>query len=97
MSVRVHVVRYPDCKNLTLRWTDPDTGHTLFGAVDDALEFPDGSLAIIDYKSSGSAACMSSAPNDTSLAASTTSFEVVPVAREIPAHHVSTWPWKTIL
>ncbi len=39
-----------------VRWTDPDTGHTLFGAVDDVLEFPDGSLAIIDYKSSGSAA-----------------------------------------
>ena len=39
-----------------VRWTDPQTGHTLFGAVDDVLEFPDGSLAIIDYKSSGSVA-----------------------------------------
>lgn len=36
-----------------LRWTDPATGHTLFGAIDDILEFPDGSLAILDYKSSG--------------------------------------------
>ncbi|MBI4353786.1 MAG: PD-(D/E)XK nuclease family protein [Candidatus Omnitrophica bacterium] len=36
-----------------LRWTDPETGHTLFGAVDDVLEFPDGSLAALDYKSSG--------------------------------------------
>jgi len=36
-----------------LRWTDPATGHTLYGAVDDILEFPDGSLAVLDYKSSG--------------------------------------------
>ncbi len=36
-----------------LRWDDPATGHTLFGAVDDILEFPDGSLAVVDYKSSG--------------------------------------------
>ncbi len=36
-----------------LRWTDPETGHTLHGAVDDLLEFPDGSLAVLDYKSSG--------------------------------------------
>lgn len=36
-----------------LRWTDPATGYTLFGAVDDILEFPDGSLAVLDYKSSG--------------------------------------------
>lgn len=36
-----------------LRWTDPATGHTLFGAIDDILEFPDGSLAVLDYKSSG--------------------------------------------
>ena len=39
-----------------LRWTDPTTGHTLFGAVDDVLAFQDGSLAIVDYKSTGSAA-----------------------------------------
>ncbi len=37
-----------------LRWTDPATGHTLFGAIDDALQFPDGRLAIVDYKSTGS-------------------------------------------
>lgn len=36
-----------------LRWQDPATGHTLCGAVDDILEFPDGSLAVLDYKSSG--------------------------------------------
>ena len=36
-----------------LRWKDPKTGHTLFGAVDDILEFPDDSLAVVDYKSSG--------------------------------------------
>jgi len=36
-----------------LRWTDPKSGHTLFGAVDDILEFPDESLAVLDYKSSG--------------------------------------------
>ena len=28
MTVRVHVVQYPDCRNLTLRWVDPDTGKT---------------------------------------------------------------------
>ena len=39
-----------------LRWIDPASGHTLFGAVDDVLECPDGSLAVIDYKSSGAAA-----------------------------------------
>ena len=38
-----------------VRWTDPATGHTLFGAIDDALQFPDGALAIVDYKSTGSA------------------------------------------
>ena len=36
-----------------LRWADPKSGHTLYGAVDDVLEFPDDSLAILDYKSSG--------------------------------------------
>ena len=36
-----------------LRWSDPATGHTLFGAVDDVLEFPDGALAPLDYKASG--------------------------------------------
>ena len=36
-----------------LRWKDPKTGHTLYGAIDDLLEFPDDSLAVVDYKSSG--------------------------------------------
>ena len=39
-----------------VRWTDPASGHTLFGAVDDVLEFKDGSLAVVDYKATGSAA-----------------------------------------
>ncbi len=38
-----------------LRWTDPSTGHTLYGAIDDLLEFPDGTMAVLDYKSSGAA------------------------------------------
>lgn len=38
-----------------LRWTEAETGHTLFGAIDDLLEYPDGRLAVIDYKSSGAA------------------------------------------
>ena len=36
-----------------MRWRDPKSGHTLFGAVDDVLEFPDESLAILDFKASG--------------------------------------------
>lgn len=36
-----------------IRWSDPLTGYTLCGAADDVLEFPDGSLAVLDYKSSG--------------------------------------------
>ncbi len=36
-----------------LRWSDPKTGHTLFGAVDDLLEFPDESVAVLDFKASG--------------------------------------------
>lgn len=36
-----------------LRWADAKSGHTLYGAVDDVLEFPDDALAILDYKSSG--------------------------------------------
>ena len=39
-----------------LRWKQPKTGHTLFGAIDDVLEFPDGSLAVLDFKASGAAA-----------------------------------------
>lgn len=33
---------------------DKELDATLYGAVDDVLEFPDGSLAVVDYKSSGS-------------------------------------------
>lgn len=36
-----------------LRWTDPQSGHTLYGAIDDLLEYPDGSVAVLDYKASG--------------------------------------------
>lgn len=36
-----------------LKYYDEDLDATLFGAVDDMLEFADGSLAVIDYKSSG--------------------------------------------
>jgi hypothetical protein len=38
-----------------LRYYDPDLEATIFGAVDDILEFPDGKLAPLDYKSTGSA------------------------------------------
>ena len=38
-----------------VRWVDEFTGYTLFGAIDDLLEFPDGRLAVLDYKSSGAA------------------------------------------
>jgi len=38
-----------------LRYYDEDLQATLFGAVDEVLEFPDGKLAILDYKSTGSA------------------------------------------
>lgn len=37
-----------------LRYYDKNLGATLFGAVDDILEFPDGKLAALDYKSTGS-------------------------------------------
>ena len=37
-----------------LRWSDPVLDATLFGAVDDVLQFPDGKLAPLDYKSTGS-------------------------------------------
>ena len=36
-----------------LKYHDEELDATLFGAVDDMLEFNDGSLAVIDYKSSG--------------------------------------------
>lgn len=36
-----------------LKYHDEGLDATLFGAVDDMLEFPDGSLAVVDYKSSG--------------------------------------------
>jgi hypothetical protein len=38
-----------------LRYYDPDLEATIFGAVDDILEFSDGKLAPLDYKSTGSA------------------------------------------
>ena len=37
-----------------IRYYDEDLDATLFGAVDDILEFPDGRLAPLDYKSTGS-------------------------------------------
>ncbi len=37
-----------------ISYTDPHLNATLYGAVDDVLEFSDGSLAVVDYKSSGS-------------------------------------------
>jgi len=39
-----------------LRYYDSELGATLFGAVDDILEFPDKKLAPLDYKSTGSSA-----------------------------------------
>jgi len=37
-----------------IRYYDRELGATLFGAVDDVLEFEDGRLAALDYKSTGS-------------------------------------------
>lgn len=37
-----------------IAYFDEDSNAILYGAVDDILEFSDGSLAVIDYKSSGS-------------------------------------------
>src|SRR3990167_2526917 len=39
-----------------IRFYDKDLKATLFGAVDDVLEFDDGALAPLDYKSTGSSA-----------------------------------------
>lgn len=39
-----------------IRYFDPQSEATLFGAVDDILEFEGGKLAALDYKSTGSAA-----------------------------------------
>ena len=39
-----------------IRYYDSELEITLFGAVDDILEFPDGKLAPLDYKSTGSTA-----------------------------------------
>lgn len=39
-----------------IRFYDKDLDATLFGAVDDILQFPDGKLAPLDYKSTGSSA-----------------------------------------
>ena len=38
-----------------IRYYDPTLDATIFGAVDDVLEFSDGKLAPLDYKSTGSA------------------------------------------
>ncbi len=38
-----------------IRYYDAELAATIFGAVDDVLEFPDGKLAPLDYKSTGSA------------------------------------------
>lgn len=37
-----------------IRYYDPELQATIFGAVDDILEFPDNKLAPLDYKSTGS-------------------------------------------
>ncbi len=37
-----------------IRYFDKELGATLFGAVDDVLEFKDGKIAPLDYKSTGS-------------------------------------------
>lgn len=37
-----------------ISFADESLGASLYGAVDDVLEFSDGSLAVVDYKSSGS-------------------------------------------
>src|SRR3989344_753003 len=37
-----------------IQYFDEDLNAMLYGAVDDILQFPDGSLAVVDYKSSGS-------------------------------------------
>lgn len=36
-----------------ISYYDEDLQAALYGAVDDVLEFPDGSLAVVDYKSTG--------------------------------------------
>jgi hypothetical protein len=36
-----------------IRYLDQEVNATLYGAIDDLLEFPDGSLAVLDYKSTG--------------------------------------------
>jgi len=56
----VDAVPFPDEKRLEA-WRDPfrgleykhPLGVTLFGAIDDIFQFPDGTLAIVDYKSTG--------------------------------------------
>jgi len=56
----IDALPWPDEKRLEV-WRDPfrglefkhPIGITLFGAVDDIFQFPDGTLAIVDYKSTG--------------------------------------------
>ena len=38
-----------------MRWTDPETGWTFFGAVDDLWQKPDGTLIVADYKATAKA------------------------------------------
>jgi len=36
-----------------IRWQEPKSGYTLYGAVDEVLIFKDDALAVLDYKSTG--------------------------------------------
>jgi len=38
-----------------IRWTEPKSGWTFFGAVDDLWQKPDGSLIVVDYKATAKA------------------------------------------
>ncbi len=38
-----------------VRWLDPETGWTLFGAIDDLWQAPDGELIVADYKATSRA------------------------------------------
>jgi RecB family exonuclease len=44
-----------------VRWTDPETGWTLQGAVDDIWQNADGSLHVADYKATAKAAVITAA------------------------------------
>ena len=38
-----------------MRWTDPATGWTFYGAIDDLWQKPDGTLIVADYKATAKA------------------------------------------